>query len=133
MKLRSGKMGLRDRLKKGSEENKPESIGGIVDENEVIPDEASISEEDTGFSQHDSELPSPPPPPEPPAPASEEKKPEEAGSGLGSLDIFTQEASGDDEGNKLAEQLPEVDLQDLLRECQEIASRLAEHSDQTIE
>lgn len=48
------------------------------------------------------------------------------GGALDSLDIFSQEEAGDDEENKLAAQLPDVDIQDLLRNCKEIAAELAQ-------
>ncbi len=43
---------------------------------------------------------------------------------VSSLDIFTAETGEDTEGNKLAAQLPAVDIHDLMRECREIASAL---------
>ena len=46
-------------------------------------------------------------------------------SGLDGLDLFTQEEAGDEEENKLATSLPEIDIQDLLRECKEVAAELA--------
>lgn len=47
------------------------------------------------------------------------------GSGLDGLDIFSQEEAGDKEENRLAALLPEVDINDLLRECREVADELA--------
>ncbi|MFC2027358.1 hypothetical protein ACFLU3_01590 [Chloroflexota bacterium] len=46
-------------------------------------------------------------------------------SGLDGLDIFSQEEAGDEEENKLAALLPEIDINDLLRECREVADELA--------
>ena len=47
------------------------------------------------------------------------------GSGLDGLDIFSQEEAGDDEENRLAASLPEIDIQDLLNECKTVAAELA--------
>lgn len=52
------------------------------------------------------------------------------GSGLDGLDIFSQEEAGDDQENRLAAALPEVDIQDLLRECKEVAAELAKGIEQ---
>ncbi|NQT74561.1 MAG: hypothetical protein HQ553_17630 [Chloroflexi bacterium] len=49
-----------------------------------------------------------------------------SGGGLDGLDIFSQEEAGDEEENRLAALLPEVDINDLLRECREVAAELAE-------
>ncbi|MCL0035817.1 hypothetical protein M1N47_00075 [Dehalococcoidia bacterium] len=57
----------------------------------------------------------------------EPRGPEQGGSGASSLDIFFMETGKDDEAsNKLARQLPEVDIHDLLRECREMAACLRE-------
>ena len=49
-----------------------------------------------------------------------EEKPSDV---LSSLDIFTEE-TGEDDGYKLSKVLPDVDIEDLLTQCQEIAALL---------
>ena len=114
-------MGFMDKKKKDSEDKGAEDIGGIVPDNAETPKAVTGS---SGNEQGNVPPPSPPPPP----PKEEEKK-SDGGSALSGLDIFTQETGSDDEGNKLADQLPEVDIHDLLRECKEIAAQLAEGSE----
>ncbi len=119
-------MGLRGRFKKGSGEKDKEEIGGLIKDS----------------SEHGG---GPPPPaeggptgggtfgggtmgaPQPEAP-SQDRAAEmgESGSGLGNLDIFSQETDGESE-NTLADSLPEVDIHDLLMGCQDLAADLAEY------
>ena len=85
-----------------------EAIGGIVSD-----DAAATAQQGN----------TPPPPPVPPPPPAKEEK-SGGGSGISGLDIFTQEQEEVEE-NKLANALPEIDIHDLLRECQELAAELA--------
>ena len=121
-------MGLRDKLKKKTEDvEKPEEIGGILADkslSEIVgaAEQGGITTpetEDTGdpFSQGFPNF-DPQPADEPFA----EKK-EDA---LSALDIFGDEVAEDDEGLNLARQLPDVDIHELLRECQEIAAQFKE-------
>lgn len=122
-------MGLRDRFKKGSEEKKGEDIGGLVIENQAAYSTGTLSGGPAGPPQ--STLT---PTPQGSSGSASVPTASDKGGGTGelggmsNLDIFAQESTGD-EGNALAKLLPEVDIQDLLRECQEIADRLREGSD----
>ena len=126
-------MGLKDKLKKSSDGNKPEIIGGLADSGEMPVEEASSKQKAAPPP------PSPPPPPTPPASAGstlgggtlgqkEEKSSVDSGS-LSGLDLFTDESADAAEENTLAAELPEVDMHDLLNECKEMAARLAEYGD----
>ncbi len=108
------------------EKEKPEVIGGLTDSGtmsakpttspQIVPDSA----------------PSPVLPP-PPATSTlggggNPQKPEEGSGGggaLAGLDLFTEETADGEEGNKLAEQLPEVDIQELLQECKDVVAEFA--------
>ncbi|HAZ31908.1 MAG TPA: hypothetical protein DCY61_04340 [Dehalococcoidia bacterium] len=60
----------------------------------------------------------------------EPRGPEQGESGASSLDIFTMETGEkEDASNKLARQLPAVDIRDLLRECQEMVATLRRQID----
>ncbi|MBT4512734.1 MAG: hypothetical protein HOC20_11060 [Chloroflexi bacterium] len=119
-------MGLKDKIKKGSGDKGADDIGGIV------PDKAEASKTVTGSAADGNAQGSAPPAapaPAPPPPPKEEEKKADSGGALSGLDIFSQETGSDDEGNKLADQLPEVDIHGLLRECKEIAAELAAGSE----
>ncbi|MBM3133267.1 MAG: hypothetical protein FJZ95_09610 [Chloroflexi bacterium] len=122
-------MGLRDRFKKGTEEKKAEDIGGLVMENQAAYSSGTLSGGASGSSQGTLSPASQGSLGSAGAPAAEKGG---GGTtdvgGMANLDIFAQETTGD-EGNALAKLLPEVDIQDLLRECQEIADRLREGSE----
>jgi len=124
-------MGLKDKLKKSSDGNKPEIIGGLADSGEMPVAEA--------ISEQKAATPPPSPPPPPPASAGstlgggtlgqkEEKSSGDSGA-LSGLDLFTDETADEAEENTLAAELPEVDIQDLLSECKEMAAQLAEYGD----
>jgi hypothetical protein len=134
-------MGLRNRLKiRKSDENDLEDVGGLnlADTSlETNWKESLDSEEDVDLPQDELDVsPAQQGFQEPAALAQEEgekkeeggEKGKEQGDGgeLSGLDIFTSEMAIEGDKNKLADQLPQVDVQDLLRECQEIASRLRE-------
>ena len=120
-------MGLKGKKNKDIEKNKPETIGGLTDSGEISMEEITAQQSD------ETPPPSPPPPPVStgstlggPAPTKKEEKPD-VGGGLSGLDIFSEETGGEEGGNKLAEELPEVDIHELLDECREISARLAEY------
>ncbi len=117
-------MGLKDRFKKGSEEKKSEDIGGLVTENQAAYGTSGLAGNATSSPQ--STLG--PAPSGGGTPAGGDKGIGESG-GIANLDIFTQETSGD-EGNSLAKLLPEVDINDLLRECHEIADLLRQRDEE---
>ncbi len=120
-------MGLRDRFKKGAEEKKSEDIGGLVMENQAAYGTSGLSGSAGASSQGTLGAPASG---GGAAPAGDKGIGESGG--IGNLDIFTQETSGD-EGNSLAKQLPEVDIHDLLRECHEIADLLQERDERAAE
>lgn len=119
-------MGLRDRFKKGAEEKKSEDIGGLVTENQAAYGTSGLSGNATASSA--STLGPAPASPGGEASSGGDKGIGESG-GVANLDIFTQETSGD-EGNSLAKLLPEVDINDLLRECHEIADLLRQQDEE---
>ncbi len=112
---------------KDSDKDKPEAIGGLADSGAI----------DVKGAVEDAKS-DPPPPPVPPPPPAEtpsstlggggeaEKKPEgdSGGGALSGLDLFSEESMDDVEENKLAASLPEIDINDLLSECKEIAEAL---------
>ena len=122
-------MGLRDKLKKKSEKaEKPEEIGGLNLSDMSLSERMGHSETE-GIDTQDTEDANAPfaqgfpeftPQPET-EPAAAKKD-----DVLSSLDIFGDEVAEEDEGLNLAKQLPEVDIQDLLRECQDIAAQFKE-------
>lgn len=126
-------MGLRDKVKgRKSEKGQSEEIGGLnladrgsaaragdvveVDENAPPQDHS-----DGPMGEQESPEPVVSAPEENGGAKIDERKEPDLGS---SLDIFSAESEGGEEENSLLKSLPEVDVNDLLRECQEIASRL---------
>lgn len=111
-------MGLMDRKKKDVDE-KAEEIGGVVP-----PSESSYATGSVASDVHGEEAAAVPEASPGPDASETGSKPaandDEEGS---SLDIFTEEAAAS-EDNKLADKLPDVDVYDLLRECQEVAAEL---------
>lgn len=122
-------MGLRERFKKGAEERKSEDIGGLVTENQAAYGTSGLAGNATASS---------PGTLGPAAPASGRGSSSGSDKGIGesggiaNLDIFSQETSGDEE-NSLAKSLPEVAINDLLRECHEIADLLRERNEQRLQ
>lgn len=112
--------------KKEIEKEKPETIGGLTDSGEMSAKPVTSEQK----SEAPQKTAQPPPPPPSTSTLGEAKKSEEGGSALSGMDIFTQETGGEDEGNKLAEQLPEVDIQDLLQECEDVNAELASNMTQ---
>ncbi|MDD5093396.1 MAG: hypothetical protein PHV74_03315 [Dehalococcoidia bacterium] len=117
-------MGLTDKLKKKSKDaEKPEEIGGIIAD-------TKLTERPISPTKGDVALPDIPPAPLPqglpqaPPEALKEPPKEKKTGGLSAMDIFAAETAESDEGNQLAKQLHEVDINDLLTECKEIAAKL---------
>ena len=126
-------MGLRDRLKgKKSKENDPDEVGGLADKDlETNWGSRFDSEEAIGLHQDKLEVSSAQQGFQGPVALAEDGKRGEGEKGKGDdslsgLDIFASEMAIEEDPNKLADQLPSVDIQDLLRECRELASRLRE-------
>jgi|GEM_PF-1345795 len=109
--------------KKTKEKEKPEEIAGLLAD--TVLAERKNAPDSTGGNAPISDN-SPPSiiqgSPSLPAEAKAEPQKEKKIDSLSSLDIFAAETAETQDEVKLSQKLPEVDINDLLRECREIAA-----------
>jgi len=128
-------MGLMDRFKKktGEKYDDPDGIGGIIDTDTILEKsdltESDSEDEESALTMADLERSITASGLEETIGSTKETDGETGDkneAALSGLDIFTSEELEDDDERGLADKLPEVDINELLRECQEIVSRIEE-------
>ena len=123
-------MGLKDKLKKQKgDKEKPEEIGGLL-EDAVLPGRLSYAPLAVGNVPEIPESPEEPFAqgfPDVTEDIDESPKSAKNDDDLSALDIFTAETAEDEEESRLADQLPQIDIHDLLTECRKIADMLKQN------
>ena len=127
-------MGLKDKMKKKrTDEDSDDEIGDFTDqegfalagENEEAEDDEVPESTDEETEDDDDEEDEDVTPEAEAEPEVSAEVPKEDGGVLSSLDLFSQETV-EEEGNLLAKQLPELDINDVLEECREVLRLLNE-------